>query len=150
MLAKLSYWAGAILIVGAYAWGLSGSLQHAPNTPFPVIGFLKAITPLTLVLWGIGGCLIAFSMRLRSRAAAGSELAMEPDTPKRSRRAWIATIVLVVLFAIPTAQPLIWSDKTASPFGAFAEPVFLVGMAVEALCLIAFVLLWRRGPRRPH
>ena len=144
MLRKIGFWMGVVLILGSYTWGLYGSLQHEPNTPIPVAGFVRAFTGLTLICWVVGGCLIAVS-----RPGKRTVAVPDPTAVTHRRRFPIATVVVMALLVVPAIQPLIWPNKTASPFGAFAEPVCLVAAMLEALCVMALVLRWRRKTEIP-
>lgn len=144
MIGRLSFWVGILLIVGSYVWELSGSLQHDPNAPFPFLGFLTAVNGFTLFFWVVGGFLMTFSGWRNHKA----DMDKSPASRKRGRFP-VVTCILAALFAVPAVQPLIWADKTASPFGSFAEPVCLIGIAAEILCLVALVLRLRRKVQDP-
>jgi len=128
MLGRLSFWTGVVFIVGSYMWGLWGALQRIPGAGVSPLAPLKAFTLTTLVFWAIGGVLIVLSLRQRNTAPA--------EVKKMGRFRQLLPYLVAVVFLVPAAQPLVWSDKSTSPFGPFAEHALFAAILIEILCVI--------------
>lgn len=128
MLARLSFWTGILLIAGSYLWGLWDALQRAPGVGLSPMAPLKAFTPTTLACCVIGAILIVLSLR-RPRPEAGK-------AKKMGRFRQLLPYVMAIIFLVPAAQPIVWSDKSTSPFGPFAEHAMFIAIMIEILCVI--------------